>query len=126
MSQSTSVACRVDEETATRIERFREKRGLEKRGDAVKELIKTGLREQKIPVLYDWQHNAVQASHYLMIAAIVVTVIGLSPAAFGWLAGAWMGGILVVVGLALIAAVEVARCLHGSNEIGEAIRGGQA
>ena len=126
MSQSTSVACRVNEETEDRIERFQQKRGFEKRSDAVKELIKTGLREQKIPVLYQWQTNAIQASHYLMVAAIVVAVIGASPAAFDWVAGAWMGGALVLVGLALVAVVETARTLRASNALGDGIRGGRA
>lgn len=120
------MACRVDEETEARIEQFKEKRGLEKRSDAVKELIKTGLREQKIPVLYDWQRNAIQASHYLMVAAIVVAVIGVTPAAFNWTTGAWAGGALVMVGLTIIAVVEAARTVRGTNELGEGIRGGNA
>lgn len=126
MSQSTSVACRVDEETETRIEQFRQKRGLEKTSDAVKELVQTGLREQKIPVLYDWQKHAIQAAHYLMVAALVFAVIGISPAGFNWVASVWIGGALILVGLALIAAVELARTIRASNTLGDSIRGGNA
>lgn len=120
---SDSVACRVDDETSTRIEDFREQHGYDKKGDAVRALLLTGLREQHAPILFSWRENAIQASHYLMIAAIVFAVIGVSPAAFDWQTGVWMGGALVLVGLALVAVVEAARTVRGANEIGEGIRG---
>lgn len=126
MAERNPVSFKTDPETIAEVDDYEARRDLDSRSEALERLVKVVLREQKTPLLYQWQKNAVQASHYLMIAAIVVAVIGITPAGFNWTTGAWAGGALVMVGLAIIAVVEAARTVRGTNELGEAIRGGNA
>lgn len=121
-----SLGFRADEATKDAIDDFKERHDLEHRSDAIEHLVKTGLREQKTPLLYDLGQHAIQSTQYLMIAALVVVVIGASPAGFGTASGMWIGAALVCVGAMNLAIVEVLKALNGQSELGALLRGDSA
>jgi hypothetical protein len=121
----SNVSFRAEDGTIEAIERYQEQNDFEDRSKAVLQLVEVGLREQKTPLLYNLGQNAIEAAQYSMIAALVVVVIGASPAGFGVAAGMWLGAALVTVGTGLLAGVELLKALNGQSAIGTLLRRGE-
>jgi hypothetical protein len=121
-----SLGFRADEATKDAIDDFKDRHGYDNRSDAIIDLVKTGLREQKTPLLYNLGETAISAAQYLMIAALVVIVIGASPAGFGTAHGMWIGAALVCVAAFILAIVELLKAINGQSAIGSLLRGDSA
>jgi len=125
MSKDT-VGFRADDATKDAIDHYKEEHGFDDRSKAVLKLVEVGLREQKTPLLYNLGQTAIQAAQYAMIAALVVIVIGWSPAGFDVSAGMWLGASLVLVGAGLLAGVELLKALNGQNALGSLLNRGES
>jgi len=121
-----SLGFRADEATKDAIDDFKERHNYDSRSDAIIDLVKVGLRERKTPLLYNLGETAISAAQYLMIAALVVIVIGASPAGFGTVAGMWIGAALVCVAAFVLAVVELLKAANGQSAIGSLLRGESA
>jgi len=121
-----SLGFRADEATKDAIDDFKERNNYESRSDAIIDLVKVGLREQKTPLLYNLGETAISAAQYLVIAALVVIVIGASPAGFGTVHGMWIGAALVCVAAFILAVVELVKAVNGQSAIGSLLRGESA
>ena len=117
---------RADDTTKDAIEHYQEEHGFEDQAKAIRNLVQVGLREQKTPLLYNLGQTAIQAAQYAMIAALVVIVIGWSPAGFDVSAGMWLGASLVLVGVGLLAGVELLKALNGQNALGSLLNRGES
>jgi len=126
MASTEAMAFRSDEDLSDRIKQFQKRAGLEKQSDAVERLVRAGLREQETALLIGWKENAVQATHYLMVAGVVMAALGIAPGVFSMRDGVLAAGSLVIVGLGLLAAVELARALAGQSKLGATLRGESA
>lgn len=119
--ESGTFSFYADANTRAEITDFEARNNYDTRTEALNDLIESGLRSKRAPMLEQWHRHSIQAAHYLMVAALVITTIGASPAGHSLTEGVWMGGIMLLSGLALLALVELARFARRANDLGELI-----
>lgn len=124
MSGRGPLSFKPDKDLAERIDNYTERYNFDTQSDALRSLVESGLREHKTPLLDGWQDHAIQSAHYLMVAAVVAVVFGLSPAVMDASTGMWIGGILVLTGVSALSVVELARAATGVGHVRAFIRRG--
>jgi type IV secretory pathway TrbD component len=122
---SKTIGFRADEDLQERIETYGSEQGYDKQSEAVEDLVKTGLREKRQPLLYRAKGSASSIALGLTIAAVVAVVLG-------FVTTLWTIGQGVVIALVLIASasatlmlVELPRMVSGQNHLGARLLGGE-
>lgn len=115
------MTCR-DEDLHEQVEGYRQRRGFEHRSDAVKELLRVGLRERQSPVLSRFRERAIVIGEFLATFALVFLAGGVITSAYPIWQGLLMAIVLVLFAVAIPGAVELARVLNGQSELGQMVR----
>lgn len=121
MAGEPQLTCR-DEDLHDRVEEYRTGRGLEHRSDAVKELLRVGLRETQSPLLTRFRERAIVIGEMLATFALVFLAGSIVTSAFPVSQGLLMAVVLLLFSVAIPGAVELARFLRGQSELGEMAR----
>lgn len=122
MAQRDKLQCRTDSETCDRVERFQTREGFEHRSEAVEQLLKVGLREQRNPLVWRAKSQMVGWANMLVVSAVVVAALGATTRLFVPVQGLLAATVLLCTAAMLLASLEVARGLAGANEIGVRFR----
>lgn len=111
------VSFTTDQQTRDAVDRYETRHGHENRSKALETLVKVGLRESRNPVMYRVKDLAIEGAWYLALVAIVVVVVGVMTDALGPADAIQIAAVLVSVGAALIASVELIRAIGGHGDL---------
>jgi len=117
MAGQDQLICR-DSDLHDRVEGYREERGFEYKSDAVKELLRVGLRESRSPLLRRFRERAIVIGEMLAVFALMFLAASIVIATIPFSEGLLMAVVLLLFAVAIPSAVELARVVRGSNAIG--------
>lgn len=112
----------TDADTASRIESYNAREGIDNRSKAIDELVQFALREKRGPILYRWRESASTVALIFACGAIAVAIVGMGTPIMSPAAAVAVSGAFAAVGLGLMAIVELARTFRGSNELATVLR----
>ena len=116
MSGSDTMAIYDTDDLEDRVDEFVEVGGYESKNKALKDLVRTGLRENQSPILTRWRERAIEWAGLLALFGIVAVASGfVTPLALSW--GLQMAGVLVVFSASLVGIVEVIRVATGQSAL---------
>jgi len=96
----------MDSDWDDRVKEYQQRQGHETRSEAVRDLIKTGYREQRSPLLYRAKQQSKDIAFYLPLVATTVVIIGQLGSVLAPQTAWQIGAVLVVMSIAPLAAVE--------------------
>jgi len=98
----------VETDVIDTVETYRENRDIEKH-EALKELVQTGYREQRSPLLYRAKQQSKDVAFYLPLVAATVAIIGQLASVLPVTTGYQIAVVLCILALTPLAAVETVR-----------------
>jgi len=122
MAKSQRLQCRADEDFDEQVTKFQRDRGFEEKSEAVEQLIRVGLRESRSPVLYRFKDRVVRWAGDLAVFGILAGLIGFATPVLSVRDGTILAVGLLITGVGLLAVVEIARVLGGTNAAGDSLR----
>jgi len=122
MAKSQKLQCHADEELDERVDTYQKRNSFEHQSNAVRELIRVGLRESRSPLLYRFKDRVVRWSGDLAVFGILAALIGLATPVLSAQDGIILAAGLVLTAVCLLAVVEVARLVGGTNATGWSLR----
>jgi len=118
-----TVGARVEEDIVDGLKTVQEAEGHTDRSDAVRDVLRTGIREKRGPVSQHWRDFALSAAYQLSLLATVLVVLGFATQMLTpWRATA-IAMVMVTIALVPVATVELVRILRGQSEM--ALFGGE-
>jgi len=117
------LGVRIEDEYHDRIEELQQQRGYDDRSEAVRDVMKAGLREEQGPLPGRAQELALDGAYHLTLVAVTVVVIGFAT---GWLPaarGTAIALVLETVAVAPLAAIEAFRLAAGQSSLTELLEG---
>lgn len=124
MANSDTLTCKPnDEALSSDVEEFVARGGYESRNQALEDLIRTGLRESKYPILTRLRERVIHYSAMLCVFALVFIAGGVVTEPIHFANALLMAIVLVAMAVGLIAVVELARLIRGTSELGSAVHG---
>lgn len=117
------LSARVETEYIQQLEALQEARGYDDRSDAVKDVLRSGLREERGPLPGRVKALALDGAYHLTLVAVTVIVIGFATALLSPGHATAIALVMEIVALAPVAAVETLRTMSGQSEL-SAVFGG--
>jgi len=122
MSKSDNpISCRVDDDLAGKIDDYQTRAGFDNRSDALEDLLRTGLRESRSPILARWREKCIEWAGLLGVFAMVFLAGGVATPAVTARTGYLMSIVLIAIGIGLLGMLELARLFTGQSAIASAI-----
>lgn len=122
-SGSDTLTCK-DAELADRVDEYVEPDGpYESRNQALKDVIRVGLRESQSPILTRIREQAINYANMLCLFALVFLAGGIVTEPIEFANALLMAVVLVGAAVLMVGIVEAARLLRGANELGSAVHG---
>lgn len=122
MAQSKqTLTCSCDEQLAERVDEYADRAGYEHRSPALQELIRTGLRETRAPLLTRFREQAINYANFMAIFALVFLAGGIVTKEIAFTTGLRMSLVLVLGAIGIVAFLEVIRLFNGQSELGETV-----
>lgn len=118
------LSARVPAETRNKVEQYKDNREFDSRSDAVEDLINVGLRERQAPLVSRVRERAFDTAYHLPLVAVVTVVTGWMTTALTPAHSLQIAVVLLVIGVAPLATVELWRAGAGQSELGARLRGG--
>lgn len=123
MSKETkTLSTRVDGETKTEVELYQVRHGLDNESETVRKLVTIGLRESRGPVLYRLRGAAIDMVWHLCFVCVAIISIGYGTDVLPRVRSLGIAAVLLVAGIAVLAAVELVRIVRGEGTIGWRLR----
>lgn len=122
MGYSEKLQCYASTELDERVEAYQRREDIDDQSEAVRQLIRVGLRESRSPVLYRFKDRVVRWAGDLAIFGILAGLIGVVTPVLSVRDGAILGAGLLITGVGLLAMVEIARLIGGTNAAGDSLR----
>lgn len=122
MAERDPRSIRMSDEEVARVDEFAERNDLDDRSEALRKLVKIGLRESRSPLLYRFKDQIVDWVGLLGVTAVIVLLAGFTTPVIGAPGAAKFAIALAVTAALLLAMLEVLRVANGTNQIGERLR----
>jgi len=117
------LGVRIEDEYHDRIEELQQQRGYDDRSEAVRDVMKAGLREEQGLLPGRARELALDGAYHLTLVSVTVIVIGFAT---GWLPaarGTEIALVLETVAVAPLAAIETFRLAAGQSSLTEVLEG---
>jgi hypothetical protein len=118
--ETDTYGFRADEELSQEIEAYAARH--DNATEALKRLVRVGLREERNPLLSRWREQVINWAGMLSVFAVVFLAGGLVAPGVTPRTGYLMSIVLVTLAGGMVALIEVARVVTGQSAIGQSIR----
>jgi len=118
-----TLSAKVDSEHAEAVDELQERRGYDTRSDAMRDVVRAGLREEQGLLPGRARELALDGAYHLTLVAVTLIVIGFAT---GWLPaarGTEIALALETVAVAPLAAIETFRLAAGQSSLTEVLEG---
>jgi hypothetical protein len=119
--EKQTLSAKVDREYADAIDELQERRDYDYRSDAVRDVVRAGLREERGPFPGRARQLALDGAYHLTLVAVTVIVIGFATGLLPAARATAIALALETVAVAPLAAVETVRALTGQSALGDAL-----
>lgn len=108
MASEQTISTAASDDLRERIQAYQDRRGLDYQSEAIRELLETGLEESS-PILSRIKTRAIDALYHLTLVAAVLAITSLTTELLTVPTGLQVGAIMIAIGVAGVAAVELIR-----------------
>jgi len=112
-----TVGARVEEDIVEGLNAVQDDEGHSDRSDAVRDVLRTGIREKRGPVSQRWRDMSMSAAFHLTLLAVLLVVIGFGTQMLTPGRATAIAMVTVTVAIAPIAALELWRLVAGQAEL---------
>lgn len=117
--EKQTVGARVEEDIVDGLEAVESQEGYEDRSDAVRDVLRTGIREKRGPVAQNWRDIAHSAAYHLTLVAVLLVVVGFGTSMLTPARATALALVTITVAIAPIAALELWRLVSGQAALDE-------
>lgn len=107
----------ADQELQDAVKRYETRHNCSSRSEALEQLVTVGIRESRNPILYRCKDYAIEGAWYLSLIGIGTIVMGVMTDLMSAGHAIQIAAVLVSIGAALIASVELLRFAGGHGSL---------
>jgi len=119
MASGDPLTTRVDESIHDDIDRYQDAEGYEDRSEAIRDVIRAGVREKQGPVREQWREMALSAAYHFALVSVMLIIIGFGTSMLPAGRAVALSMVVMTMSVAPVAAVEIGRVVGGQNELAD-------